>query len=237
MPALILVLGLAVAIAIAAGRSRKPAPQLPPAAAAPAHTVELDHGMPEELVRRVLDALVSESDPRHLETLADALQRRYPLSTLALRARADVLRAESAAAQPPPAHPEAHVENHAGGGHGQAGLPGHPAPATHPASPQPVTVAPQPSPKDMHASSVLQAAMRALVEETDPVVLDGFAESIREPYPIAASLLAQRAEAIRAAAHAAPMPPQAPAPAAPPANSPTGAAAPAAQPAPMENHS
>jgi len=233
MPALILVLGLAMAIAIAAGRSRKPAPQLPPATEAPAHTVELDHGMTEELVRRVLGALVGESDPKRLETLADALQQRYPLSALALRARADVLRA---APQLPPNHPEAHVEGHAGRGHAEAGPPGHPAPATHPASPPPVAAAPQPSPKDMHASSVLQAAMRALVEETDPVVLDGFAESIREPYPIAASLLVQRAEAIRAAAHAAPLPPQAPAPAAPP-NSPTGTAEPVAQPAPMESHS
>jgi len=39
--------------------------------------------------------------------------------------------------------------------------------------------------------------MRALVEETDPVVLDGFAESIRMPYPAAAEILAGRAQALR----------------------------------------
>jgi hypothetical protein len=42
--------------------------------------------------------------------------------------------------------------------------------------------------------------MRALVEETDPVVLDGFAASIRAPYPAAAEILSTRAQALRTSA-------------------------------------
>jgi hypothetical protein len=56
-----------------------------------------------------------------------------------------------------------------------------------------------PSPQ-LDAAAVLQAAMRALVEETDPVVLDGFAASIRGPYPAAAEILSTRAQALRASA-------------------------------------
>jgi hypothetical protein len=39
--------------------------------------------------------------------------------------------------------------------------------------------------------------MRALVEETDPVVLEGFADSIQGPYPAAAEILATRAQTLR----------------------------------------
>lgn len=48
----------------------------------------------------------------------------------------------------------------------------------------------------LDAATVLQAAMRALVEETDPVVLTGFAESIRAHYPAAAEILMARAHAL-----------------------------------------
>jgi hypothetical protein len=42
--------------------------------------------------------------------------------------------------------------------------------------------------------------MRALVEETDPVVLEGFAESIRALYPTAADILARCAHTLRSPA-------------------------------------
>jgi hypothetical protein len=61
--------------------------------------------------------------------------------------------------------------------------------------------------------------MRALVEETDPVVLDGFAESIRAPYPTAADILASRAHALRASAAVALAPTEGPSATAEPAMS------------------
>lgn len=201
MPVLLFAFGLALVIAIAAGHHRKPAPKSTQTTAKakdpgapPESTVELDHGLPEGLLHQVLEALASETSPAHLEHLATELHTRYPLTALALQARADVLRArgvtESAVALPAEA-PR------------RDALPEHPAPGPAHPVPQAPPQAPHPS-RELHAASILQAAMRALVEETDPVVLDGFAESIHEPYPLAAALLAQRAHALRTAARAAP---------------------------------
>jgi len=48
-------------------------------------------------------------------------------------------------------------------------------------------------------AKILQAAMRAYAQEPDPVSLDGFAQSIRERYPMAALMLTERAKEIRTA--------------------------------------
>ena len=208
MPILLFAFGLALVIAIAAGHHRKPPPKSTRTtakandpSAPPESTVELDHGMSERLVHQVLEALASETIPGHLEQLATELHARYPLTALALQARADLLRArggtEGAIALPAGAPPHDALPEH------HDALPEHPAPGPAHPLPQDGPPAPHPS-RELHAASILQAAMRALVEETDPVVLDGFAESIHEPYPLAAALLAQRAHALRTAAHAAP---------------------------------
>jgi hypothetical protein len=217
MPVLLLAFGLAVAIALAAGHHRKPPPKLPPPQPVvdEAGTVELDHGMPPDVVHQVLTALAHEKTPVRLESLAHELEGRYPLSAVALRTRAAALQNHGATVPgtpaehgaPPPPHvqaPEAPSTVHPPPS--AANAPHPPAPPTHAA---PAHSAPH---QELHAAAILQAAMRALVEEPDPVVLDGFAESIQEPYPVAASLLAQRAHALRAAAHA---PPPAAAPVAP----------------------
>jgi hypothetical protein len=163
-------------------------------------TVELDPGMPPDVVHQVLTALAHESNLARLEGLAHELEGRYPLSAVALRARAAAMRdvgAPGAPAELPP-----HVQAL---GMPSAVPPAHPGTSDpHPPAPTHIAHVPPPPQKELHAAAILQAAMRALVEEPDPVVLDGFAESIQQPYPVAASLLAQRAHALRAAAHAPP---------------------------------
>jgi hypothetical protein len=157
--------------------------------------VELDRGMPPSVVGQVLSALGQESDPARLDALGGSLEAHYPLSASELRAKAAMLRASSTGGA---------------GGAGPAALPVAVAPAALPAAQEPAralgseqaapAVARTPAARDLDVATVLQAAMRALVEETDPVVLDGFAESIRAPYPAAAEILASRAHALRASA-------------------------------------
>jgi len=194
MPALMLLIGLAAVVAIAAvsGHHKKAAPAAPGTPAA-AVTVELDRAMPQAVVEQVLSALAHDTSSAHLEELAQRLEPKYPLSAGQLRGKAARLKAAGA---PPPllaASPQAEQ------------------PGAVPAATQPSVDA-----SDLQAATVLQAAMRAMVEESDPVVLEGFAESIRTLYPTAATLLLARAHAVRMAA--------APPAAAPPA----GTAAPAA---------
>jgi hypothetical protein len=189
-------------------------------------------------VHQVLNALANEVVPSRLEALAAGLPGRFPLTIHALRAKADVLRSQGEggggaraphplpAAQVPGAPPEGAPE-------------GLPTPPLAPAHPQMPLLPPHPSPdRELHAAAILQAAMRALVEEPDPVVLDGFATSIQEPYPMAASLLEQRAHALRAAAHAPlPVAPAAATPSpSPAAGGPNGAPG-GAQPGVMEGRS
>jgi hypothetical protein len=200
MPALLIVLGIAAVVFIAAAGHHTP----------PEHravVVELDRGMPPSVVRQVLSALGHESDPARLEALGAELQMHFPLSARELHTRAHTLRGA-------PSLPEA-------SGPSLASLP---APATLPkaspsAAPLPVAESlpeasaseeaqahePPPGarkPPDLDAAIVLQAAMRALVEETDPVVLDGFAASIRASYPTAAEILSDRALVLRTSAAA-----------------------------------
>jgi hypothetical protein len=181
MPALFIVLGIAVVVFIAAaGHHKHPAHH---EGSAPAGlVVELDRGMPPSIVAQVLTALGGESEPSRLDDLGSSLSAYYPLAASELHAKAMTLRGNAAATAPvafptttPPALP-AHAE----------------APEQQPA---PADALPTRQPD---AAAVLQAAMRALVEETDPVVLDGFAESIRAPYPTAAEILSARAQALRA---------------------------------------
>jgi hypothetical protein len=192
MPALFLVLGLAavVAIAAASGHSKKAAPAAQ-RASPPIGTVELDHGMPDAVVRQVLSALAHNTSGASLEELAHQLESKYPLSARELRAKAATLHA-------PPA-----VQAPATASHTSAP---DPTAASHAVTPN-LAHAPEADAHELQAASVLQAAMRALVEEPDPVVLDGFAESIRTLYPTAATLLLARAHALRTAttsAHAKP---------------------------------
>jgi hypothetical protein len=180
MPALFIVLGIAVVVFIAAaGHHKHPAHREAPAPAG--LVVELDRGMPPSVVAQVLTALGGESEPARLDDLGSSIGAYYPLAASELHAKAMTLRGGSAAAPialpattPPalPAHAEALEQ-------------------------QPVPVDASPS-RQLDAAAVLQAAMRALVEETDAVVLDGFAESIRAPYPTAAEILSARAQALRA---------------------------------------
>jgi hypothetical protein len=179
MPALFIVLGIAVVVFIAAaGHHKHPAHREAPAPAG--LVVELDRGMPPSVVARVLTALGGESEPARLDELGSSLGTYYPLAASELHAKAMTLRGSGAAAAP-------------------VALPA----ATPPALPARAEVPPQqstPPARQLDAAAVLQAAMRALVEETDPVVLDGFAESIRAPYPDAAEILSSRAQALRASA-------------------------------------
>jgi hypothetical protein len=184
MPALFIVLGIAVVVFIAAaGHHKHPAHREAPAPAG--LVVELDRGMPPSVVAQVLTALGGESEPARLDDLGSSIGAYYPLAASELHAKAMTLRGSGAATAPialptttPPVLP-AHAET-----------PEKPAPAdATPAS-------------QLDAAAVLQAAMRALVEETDPVVLDGFAESIRAPYPAAAEILSARAQTLRASGEA-----------------------------------
>jgi nucleoid-associated protein YgaU len=81
------------------------------------------------------------------------------------------------------------------------------------------------------AALILQAAMKAYAEESDPVSLEGFAESIRAKYPTAAILLVGRAHEFRAAAQAASDAVNAPPAPAPAASGSPPLAAPAVSPA------
>src|SRR5580658_4453928 len=184
MPALFIVLGIAVVVFIAAaGHHKHPAHREAPAPAG--LVVELDRGMPPSVVAQVLTALGGESEPARLDDLGSSIGAYYPLAASELHAKAMTLRGHGAAAVPialptttPPALP-AHAET--------------------PEKAAPADVAPA---RQLDAAAVLQAAMRALVEETDPVVLDGFAESIRAPYPAAAEILSARAQTLRASGEA-----------------------------------
>ncbi len=263
MPALVFLFGFVVAIAITSGRHKKheTASKLAPheggghdhvgvGAGAGGGTVELDHAMPPETVQQVLTALAQEVDPSRLDALARSLEPHYPLSAFALKARAEAL-VRAAFPAPPatvalpqgPAQPP-HAMSQAP--HAPVATPLAPAPAAPQAGSTLSAPGPHSSPQELHAAAVLQAAMRALAEETDPVALDGFAQSIQEPYPMAAALLAERAKALREAAHAPAAPPSplalaapAPPPAAPPSPAappppPNGAGPAAAHPA--ESH-
>jgi hypothetical protein len=184
MPALFIVLGIAVVVFIAAaGHHKHPAHREAPAPAG--LVVELDRGMPPSVVAQVLTALGGESEPARLDDLGSSIGAYYPLAASELHAKAMTLRGSGAAAAPialptttPPALP-AHAET--------------------PEKSAPADAAPA---RQLDAAAVLQAAMRALVEETDPVVLDGFAESIRAPYPAAAEILSARAQTLRASGEA-----------------------------------
>jgi hypothetical protein len=197
MPALFIVLGLAVVVLIAAaGHQKHPARRELPA---PGLVVELDRGMPPSVVAQVLTALGEESDPGRLDDLGTSLGAHYPLAASELHAKAMALRGPTGAAAPialPAAAP--------------AAVPALPAAATSapPIQAQSAETGASPAPQ-LDAAAVLQAAMRALVDETDPVVLDGFAASIRGPYPAAAEILSTRAHALRASTPAGGPNPQA----------------------------
>jgi nucleoid-associated protein YgaU len=148
---------------------------------------ELDHGMPDVIAHRVLEALVHDPEPAHLQALAHELGTRYPLAASELYAKAAAL-----------------------GGSKGAGAESHPSPSPSASHPPPLpagetTEAAHPgaaagTPDLGDAALILQAAMKAYAEETDPVSLEGFAESIRAKYPTAAILLVGRAHDFRAAA-------------------------------------
>jgi hypothetical protein len=203
MPALLLVLGLAVVVFMAAAGHQDPKhPALPlnaqPTPPPGSVVVELDRGMPPSVVDQVLAALGRETDPERLEDLATSLGAHYPLSASELHAKAMTLRARSGAASPSPSTPAAVAPATA-----EAPAPAQATQETEAPEPKPDAPPEEPAneppvPGELDAATVLQAAMRALVDETDPVVLEGFADSIRDPYPAAAEILADRATELRA---------------------------------------
>jgi hypothetical protein len=152
--------------------------------------IELDRGMPAALVHPVLEALVQGGDPAALDALARQLGASYPLAAGELLARGAALRA-----LPFPPDPS----REASGSSASGGV-------------QSAAAAPASSPDMGEAALILQAAMRALAQETDPVELEGFAESIRAKYPTAAVLLLGRARDLSAAS-APPTAPPVPSPA------------------------
>jgi hypothetical protein len=184
MPLLLIfgpIFGLAaLAVLVAHGHKTPPAK----AAALPAtQQFELDHGMPEAVVHQVLTALVHIQDPVQLHALAHELGTKYPIAASELSAKAESLGGSRvAAAAPSPSTPHA------------------PSPAAETAAAAHGAAA---GPDLGEAALILQAAMKAYAEETDPVPLEGFAESIRAKYPTAAILLVGRAHEFRAAAQLA----------------------------------
>jgi hypothetical protein len=163
------------ALAIIVAHAHKGSSTLPAPTASPpdGQHFELDQGMPEDLVHRVLTALVHEEEAAQLDALAHDLQAKYPIAAGELHAKATALRVAATEASPP-------------------------ATTTTPrAGTSSATAATTPDTGE--AALILQAAMRAYAHETDPVSLEGFAESIRAKYPTATVLLLGRAREIRAA--------------------------------------
>jgi nucleoid-associated protein YgaU len=143
------------------------------------HQFELDRGMPEAEVHRVLTALVEDSEPAALDALARELGAKYPMAAAEVRAKASALR-----------------QSPSGAASGGTPVPT----ATAEARRTPAARPPLTSPPDMsEAALVLQAAMKAYAEETDPVTLEGFADSIRAKFPTGAILLFGRARELQAA--------------------------------------
>src|SRR5579871_5712764 len=149
MPALFIVLGIAVVVFIAAAGHHKHPHHDHPAPTA-GTVVELDRGMPPSVVAQVLTALGDESDPVRLDALASTLATYYPLAAGELRAKAAALRPLAASSQPA-ALPAAATQTTP------------PSTETHPQQTVDATPA-----RQLDAAAVLQAAMRALAEETDP---------------------------------------------------------------------
>jgi hypothetical protein len=136
---------------------------------------ELDQGMPENLVHQVLTALVHEEEAAQLDALAQQIGAKYPIAASELHAKATALRvAANEGGSPPPAAVAARAHANTS------------------------SAATTSSPDTGDAALILQAAMRAYAQETDPVSLEGFAESIRAKYPTATVLLLGRAREIRA---------------------------------------
>lgn len=188
MPLLLIlgpIFGLAALAAIVASSHKGAAtPHAPAAHPQETQQFEIDHGMPEVLVHQVLTALVHGQDPAQLEALARELGAKYPIAASELHTKAASLGGVPATTP----HPHAPAP-----GHTAAPVPEHHAGAAAAASP---------SPDLGEAAVILQAAMRAYAHETDPVSLEGFAESIRAKYPTATVLLLGRAQELRAAAQA-----------------------------------
>ncbi len=118
----------------------------------------------------MLTALVQDSDPAQLEGLAVQLSPKYPMAGSELRAKGAELRG-AVAAPPGVASPRRGT-------------------AVRPTGTS--------SPDLSEAALVLQAAMKAYAEETDPVALEGFADSIRAKFPTGAILLLGRARELHA---------------------------------------
>ena len=128
-------------------------------------------------MHRVLASLVEEPDPTSLDALAQELGAKYPMAASQVRERAAALRSS----------PRRTVVAEA------------PVAATGAPRRAEATRAPAASAPDMSdAALVLQAAMKAYAEETDPTTLEGFADSIRAKFPTGAILLFGRARELRA---------------------------------------
>jgi hypothetical protein len=214
MPLLLIlgpVVGIAALVALVAhghkGSATVRAKVLPPVST---QHIELDKGMPDVVVHQVLTALVHDQDPAQLEALAHQIAATYPLAASELQQRAAALGVAAAPSPTVSTAPSPSVSTMSGDAQG---------------------------PDVSEPAKILQAAMRAYAQEPDPVSLDGFAQSIRERYPMAALMLTERAKEIRTAlaqvAQGAPVQAAQAAPAGPAATSAPGSAGaiPAASPA------
>jgi hypothetical protein len=188
MPLFFIVLGIAAVVLIATAGHRKYAHDQPTHHPPGARLVALDSDLPKSLVDQVLAALGYDEDPAHLDSLAHWLGVRYPLSARELQRKASALRAVAIVAAPSTAAmPALSAATTLGNEHAALSAVEQAAPAA---------AIPHDGSAPLDAATVLQAAMRALAQETDPVLLAGFAESIRANYPAAADLLAARALAL-----------------------------------------
>lgn len=195
-PFVFLILGVTVLVVGRAAHGAKAAASQPPTGT---QQIELDRGMPEADAQRILSALFYGEEAAQLEALAHEVATKYPIAAQELRDRAHTLRG-SVAASPPAAHH--------GPSHGEPAATHPPVPPTShshsPAGPPAAHAAHGATTHDSgsEAAIVLQAVAKALAEESDPVSLEGFGESIRAKYPTAASALVLRAQQLRDAAAA-----------------------------------
>jgi hypothetical protein len=193
MPVLLMLLGMAALLAVA-NKSKAGTPT--------GRTFELDANMHESLRNQVLAALMSENDPRQLESFAAALDGAHPVAAAQLRRKAAALRSGAAVPAPVP----------------------QPTPQAPVGSGNPWDMSALPEPLRSQIEEVLRT-------ETNADVLEEIARGLEAGYPHAAAALRMKAVMARAGAlpggRVAPAAVAAPPPAAAPVPMPVPVVAPA----------
>jgi hypothetical protein len=189
----------------------------------------------------VLRAMMGMNDPNQLESFARSLDANYPIAAWVLRVREAALRGMTPPPQPAATTPTAPAVpvpipvapapqpsfNPPPAQVAPAPVPVVPPPPAPPVSPVMPAILPLPSAPsplaglDPNMPAEMQKAVAgALTTESDPAKLEGFASAIQAQYPIAAGLLAAKAQALRFAQlpHGLPIPsfPTVPVPPSPP---------------------